>query len=1796
MLINKIDSEGAGEGSIQKDHSHEYQTASELFELMAGDHDFQNAEEDLSTRDLVILYKNIDIGTKLMSNANDINQVRRPNQHVETVVYADDPESDGSEMGEIYSTEDIQNTFILNKERIDLLNNGPSFENTLCQKLGDLEIQSSQLSTEYDKHFLFQDSYIKKQLKSLKLMSTKNGLEESVLPTSLLDYICCKRLEDNYNFYMDNIIHYVKQTIEQLKRISNGDYLTNRAKEMWKEVDNAQNHQNTKVLATSTSIPLQVERKASGLILSWDDIVHSEVDVRSLSKILEKEIVLEVPKLICGTYKLFSKHCADNLIISCKRENVKSMEEDTKSRVDVVLQLKRFESGQVISNISSIMILQAVPTIQQGSYSRELLSLPCIKPEDEKEVNKEKRVRIVEIDKNESNACLDCNNQMSKNGNNGNESHHEGSFILDSTEYTCIENEGNSSKSHSYQESNESNDALRDLLDRKEAFITKTLNIISPDELRMKMQSLNMQTSLPEESGEDLSPRVNQQAYKQKSPTRMRIKSPYENKSHALEEKKRKKLLEIREKRERKKLAMGERYKINKKYGKSATMPQSSNSVTKLSITNKSFYNSIYGQNIPSETKSFKSKAKSMKKQIIPEISLNDTEGECEQSIDTPDRNSTKYINRSYYLDEAETEMMYLKTKQLNNGVPKDLGSASTSAVSNDFRVNLSLLSQLIGPSESDLDSKKDANSTSMAKESIQMEEDKKSTFPLDVIKTHSSINTVPANSPKDIQINNNNQIKKTSSAMECRESIKQIYDLMKEIKKNNVLDVKPLKGEITNYNNEEIVIIEAHGSSTIQGSDSGTSLKHYQTSSVPSCFSFDKVNVEETTQRSIPNKQSVTPPSVVPKVIINTKVQAPILDKIKKEKRVVINTPIKVPENPLRAISQILHEFENVQKTRQRPIEPKLVSKKGDTPTADIKSGTRQNSFLRRFRVDQNKDADVDKLKKITPRQKNPRAIQTDVPKIPHYQITIEDKRDKIFRKKLADIIDQAKEARGEAVRGPCKFPSRLNALAQPKRSYVQAHSDEYHTKYGRNLMTNRLQRLASNSLSAQRPPASASSRNKIKRTEATSAVSVKHAPSVPPLVRYPVTNHIHKSTESSVVAPSYKHKLPKAPESLKRMVAVESYVNSHYGRALVGDSLHRPLKSRVPLLPTDISLATEVSNNYPEESTELGSKLHRIIDSIIEANPPCLAVLSEGVETSFKYSRNNTEDSFNDSLSKEDERISIDSDYQIDIFRDKNVKTAVNDAETLKNKEEYVISPDELIKHSVQPFNSFTEIQKLENALNRRKSVGAFQKRLRIKYLTLTPKQSMGQVFSLQSGDAELPVLKNTTLPHVKINKGESICELKSLSVLSKTHIDWRLASFPMQITTVGYSFPKYRNTLCTSSSKLVSLDDLMKDAIKTDNFHLNSSKSDEVTQCTTCYSNATEIVQSVKMKTLKSLNISHEDDIKTKDNASVESKSVEISSYDFKTPSSGIAEHTKEVKDKATYAKTHEHGDDVDYTTSLDMLVGLLNEIQKITSCQSQIANTDCQKLQKKELKPKLNNAAELETCAKDSSRDLTSIPSLDKLKQLESSPSIFTYYLSKREDVNEDMRNPSKIDTVENVKPASVDKEVSVNFLEREYVSNFTDVPSEFLPVTLNHSTNVTNSLIGVLSEPSSQSIFTFSGYQTYAMSSFENKQMIIQPPKLQKSNDSHNSLVPYVYKEKLSQETCVELFTPVDMPKKAMTQKYTLNNGVSALNNCPGTEEFDSILKMKRDVLVAFYSILVLTVFAALSFPEIMYNV
>ncbi|CAD0202353.1 unnamed protein product [Chrysodeixis includens] len=1835
MLISKVPDSDGGKGestevSSDVNNSHDYQTANELFELMAKNQNFDTSNVDtLTTRDLVLLYKNIDLGTKLMSNANELKR-KRPNQHVETIVYNDEPESDASDVSDIYSSEDLTNVFLINKERLDLLNAPSSAENTLCHKFGNVGFHTSDLTTAYDKHFLFKDPYIEEQLKCLKLKTNSAEIEGAVLPASLLDYICCKRLEDNYNFYMENIIRYVQHTIEQLKRISNGDYLTEKVKEKWREVDNSAEDDrlsNTKVLATSTSIPLHVENKVGGRKSTWDDIVHSAVDIRSLSKILEKKIVLEVPKLLCGSYKLLSKCCADNVIISCKKEKRPIDESSGESRVDVVFQLKRSETGQVISKISSIMILQTAPMSCDPNEAVSCLPVPLPLPYKElsNEIKSPKSsVKIIELEPIHS-----PNKDNTRRRSLDTRCNAHGDNVGNSLDYACSD-EGCGSAKNSLQGSSESSDAVREVLKKKLKHIQQeaAADIKFADDLRLTIQKLAMQTALTEESGEDMSSTAN----KKKSPTRSRIKSPYENQSYIMEEKKRRKLLEIRERRERKKMALAENCKITKhKYGKGAIMPQSASSVTKLSISNKSFYNSIYGQSAHVDSKQTKGRYRNRGKRETADVTSEGFDGDHDGTVQSPDKNSKKYINRSYYLDDAVTEMMYMKMKR-NDADGKELCSTSTSVVSNDFHNNLNLLSQLIGPSESEINIADDEltgdDNTQVLGETARADESIDSNPVKALLTTNTITHTIPSNSPKAEQ--DKPDPKKPTSSVECRKSIDKIYTLMKKFGRSHDTESKSSKSKY--YSSHTGDVNGGRESSTFQGSDSGTSLKHHLTSSNPSCFSFEKNNCEPLKCRNF-NRKLGSPTAVIRKVIISSKMtsQTPKSDseRNKKDRRKSgINSPtIKVPDNPLRAISQLLHEFENVQKNRQKPTtEPRSTKKSVELGTSEGKSASRQNAIKRRSRLDQHNDAQTERCIRVTtPKDKKNKSFSNmELPKPPYQQSPVDEKHATSPKKKIADLLDEAKEARGEAVRGPSKLTSRLNSLAQPKRAYVQAHSEEYQNKYGKTLMADRLQRLAASQppLAPDRNTGSANSRSKGKRsgTEAQSAVSVKLTPpSVPSLERPTRTRHsTHSSPEGKErqcqgVGSSYKQiTVPETPELLKKkMVAVESYVKNHYGRATSTAVVNEPpsvQKSRVPLLPNDIELASTTSSPTAEESTELGSRLHSIINTMIKSTSQGLEVLTECQESSSDRSKEHLDDfSVVEKLSRSERVSAEDSDYAV--LDNKNVLRTVEDYDkaTKDEQEEISIVDESAFKYDVQPFKSATELEKLENALCRHISVGTFQKRLRIKNLTLTPKQSMKKVFVLQSGDPGSLFVNASIASNLNKNTPENLSDFQSLPMLSKSHLDWSFANFPVQIATVGYSFPEYKSIQCGSGSLVKLFDEVSKSSDEEIVYQITNNKSDKDSQCLKCRQCQPKIEQAAQVDVAISTHVLDPerdngpavtkcDETKVENNhplkdSSDNNKTVEKLFDRNQSPS--------EVQDKKKEnASLLGNPDNIEYTTSLDILVGLLNEIQKITTCQTEITNADrnnnANGESKLELETILNKAAQLENSIKSS--ELISFTSLDKLRQLESNPSVFSYYLSDYDGSN----ISNKVKASKFIFPPEIplrpkaiyaDKEVGMNLIEKELVHSFTDTPSQIFPISIDHSTNMTSSVVGVLSQPSTQSLFSFAEYHSAfsSLSSVEHSNVIEIPQVIITTESNHSVSICEVNRT---------------IEKSNENNSYKKENETNRIQKCVKItktryrlkSELVPVMKVKRDVLVTVYSILVFTVFAALSFPERIFHV
>lgn len=604
----------------------------------------------------------------------------------------------------------------------------------------------------------------------------------------------------------------------------------------------------------------------------------------------------------------------------------------------------------------------------------------------------------------------------------------------------------------------------------------------------------------------------------------------------------------------------------------------------------------------------------------------------------------------------------------------------------------------------------------------------------------------------------------------------------------------------------------------------------------------------------------------------------------------------------------------------------------------------------------------------------------------------------------------------------------------------------------------------------------------------------------------------------------------------------------------------------------------ASITSSPIAEEANELGETLHRIIDSMITTAPP-LTSLKECQETTSKLSRDNTD------ISVEDLSVDqcTDSDYNIDILEDKNVETAVESHSASEQHEQIIndISNMDII-NELKPFNSTTELEKLENALYNQIS-GAFQKRLRIKNLTLTPKQSMQPVFLLQSGDAGSLLVKST-VSSLKMNKcDDSLHDLKAVS-LSNSHLNWNFAQIPMQIATVGYAFPLFHPDL-GSKLDLKSLN-VSRTSISEHGF-VKKSKSDKISQCfkgvhqEQIFEHAAQVDVEEIVAASKVISGTEEIVTKTTERLLGVLPAKELPK-DVAEPLPNIPEEklpvVVNVKNNLDKQEPSPSPDNVDYTTSLDMLVGLLNEIQKITCQKPGNEHIHCT-----ELETILSNAAAIEC---DRPHDIVSMTSLDKLRHLESNPSLYSFYISSE-------GSPSTgciVTEPEASKPVLVDKEVTVNLSEKDLVHTFTDVPS-LIPIRVNHSTNVTNSLIGVISEPSNQSMISFNDYHMLYSNTFFSSQSIkriIELPRVESSEK-----LKELKKTDLN-EKCCEIASPTFEIQRILEEKRSV---VLHKSKKYSIKEIDlcSAEKIKRDILVTVYSILVFTVFAALSLPEMAYE-
>lgn len=589
---------------------------------------------------------------------------------------------------------------------------------------------------------------------------------------------------------------------------------------------------------------------------------------------------------------------------------------------------------------------------------------------------------------------------------------------------------------------------------------------------------------------------------------------------------------------------------------------------------------------------------------------------------------------------------------------------------------------------------------------------------------------------------------------------------------------------------------------------------------------------------------------------------------------------------------------------------------------------------------------------------------------------------------------------------------------------------------------------------------------------------------------------------------------------------------------------------------------------------------------------NPSCgLTALDECHESNSRSSKDNPNDLFLNMFQYE-EGISVDSDFA----------TGITD-------EDIVLR----IKKSDEQSLSGTDAEKNKHALCSTISVGSFPKPLRMKKLRLTPKSSIQQLMLLQAGNTGSIVL-NASLS--QNSERDKLLHVKGMPILSKSNLNWSFTNIPMQITTVGYAFPEYRSVRSGTHSLTQLLEKVSQKSslVCISPVDIRSTDHDKAVNCIDKVHKDSQCYRGRQLQPL-----SEQDPVgDVQKNCTMPTESISCLALDTdynhdvqkttndlnnKPPKEEFKENKSTDKNEPTNAGDTNDccvpsiDSGVDNTASFDLLVGLLNEIKKITKCQTHITSDEADEC--KELEVILNKTSKIDISNQSIAYNNLSLTNLDKLRCLESDPSVYSLYLSDNEGIGR--RNKIKIDrdiiswceikyNLSHPKPVLVDKETSVNIPRKEYVHRLTDVPSLSFPITMNYSTDVANPLIGELCQASSQSLFSY--HTTY--SNILSKSML-ELPQVIDIHDVKVAMSCCKNNQEIVKTDVTKLYKRKSRNcRREMAIKKTVNR--PNIKCCLSNTDCDPVMKMKRDILVTVYSMVVFAVFAAISFPEVFFHI
>ncbi|XP_041980656.1 uncharacterized protein LOC121734244 isoform X2 [Aricia agestis] len=1564
--------------------------------------------------DVVILYE-----SNVEENATDVTpKPRPPNQYVETIVYEEDSESECSEISESYTKEDLNELCLINSEALDFINNIPSVDTPLCHKQNQMKIKPSgfiaDLTHPFERPYFF-NSF------------------GSLLSTSLMDILCSNQKNDNYVCYMDNLISHVQYTIEELKRISNGEYLSERTKRKWIESTEVlcakaernkfekkkrEKTVNNKIMSQLLIVPYE-EHKDIKMHKALSDIItgRSEINTKVLNNILRKKVVIDVPKVLKDpvvsikdlTIVNFIKNGTENNCIRRDKISHKIITSDLRYPI-LTLSCGIFNVSVSIQNLNLL-------NNEKTETNNNLLA---IKYQPNENNFKKEEIKVIEenyeceekqeigIEQNCGTDIQNCDDNLIVNDDDSFKS--ELNFIV------CKESIG------SYLESiaTLSSDVSFPSTDKRDVENHSATSI----SLGCSVQQVNSKLYL------NIKTDGNLKIKKKSSPTIVKIKSPYENNSHELDEKKRKRLLKIRERRQKIK-------KIKENAG------QALNSETKLILTGKSFSSF--------EDKENKKRYKKRKNKFT---AVKHTKSYMENMKPFCSDSSSPITIRQFsqFMEPLVSPQDFKNEK---NNSQKITSEDSANKENNFFTIDSQQEDELAKLVRNELYSQAEYNNHNKNIADL----------------SKYNLNKPPVNTP----IESLSESSKSSLSKECKNNIDKLYTFIKELTKIDNSDNKEIEKRFTTNCTETVIMQNNIESISAIGDGHKLNTTEETSTTQHSHYNLEKIPWRQSTNN---NKRKIEIVAHMPKVSLPPKKQTEKYDKSVRNPR---KNDDQQPKDTLKAISELLYKIDYVKGMNLKTDKVTNVPNNTCETVRQTKKNTRETVKESRRKVPALSSSKIVKSEDVMKENNNICKGNMSTVKTQTTE-KLQPKQPEIKKKENDQNITESTEAK-ESSKERVLWRPRLDALAQPKKTHFALNNKGVKIPNTTLSATTRPQRNASlipqrikNIISQNKTPPPLSNSTLVKASPRTQEEAESKSP---------LSNSFERKRLKSENKLQIKiNNDLNASGSLKKNIAeiknrVKFNLEPHSRKRKEFKKLQKPT---ISVIKEQDNSAIPESKKEDTDQSKLTIEANESVD--VNVQKPLLANNEDNEVLSPLKSTNVISTHLNQSKSDE---IVYGSDYKIDVFEDGNISTAVANIFTRN-----ITVANSRIFHKKHNFLksqghnscSLTRLEKRPGPVNSQTIID--QTVLK----TLSPNRSFQQMFVLQSGDTGSLMLKSSLSQDIKTL---DIVPKLSFQTFTKSSIDWTpqtlsLHYFPamhsIKYCKSGKTLNKYAPDTCHKS---ICKGFLTKTSV--DIFHDVGKVSNENHE------------EPISENMIQSRTDSVLNDISN------------VSQLQIINSIENSVDNTDSVFTSLS----------CDRSTSMDILVELINEIKTISTYH---ANISLEQILKQATGDRLKND------------DNKILSELGLLKKCESQPSIHSYFVNDEFDANENkLIHADKNTTNGSMNSGKTeDKEVSAWIKEQEEtVKRCTDVPSRLLPVTItDNSVSVSTS------------------------STFLNKAV--------------------------EASTATEVIHSVKKIRPNSTKNVNWDSTRTAF--------VDQHLKLKRDILMSVYFILVLTVFVALTFPDI----